>query len=332
MKRLISSLIGILSLVSLAVTPMASAATTWAATISKLPAYTTSHSFNVQYTILSTESQSFTVQLQQSNNGESFTDCGAAQLTTDDPNPNAANGNSGSVPACVTADGSYSFRFLVTPNEQASEPTATTSTTVDSVGPAAPTYSGKTQSGNTYVLSFSAPSTADVSTIQVFASTGKTYQAGESTRVGNLSASPNQSFSFSYTAPDSATRFFAIEAFDAAGNGSPTVGDPGTVVNPVRFVSQGGQGGGTAGTAGAQTASAGSVLGATTTGNGSGHVNAPGTSQTKKNGKVLGAATTTGNSTTAKWFAGIGSAVIILAILYYWLYGRSGSFPFKPGK
>ena len=339
MKRLVSSLFGALSLLLLAAAPMAAAASqTWTANINQLSAYTTAHNFNVQYNVLSTEQSNFCVQLFNNGGGEGSPVATANTQVGGDQNTNY--GNSGSFPVSVAADGAYTYTVVVhktdCTNTEDQQTAGTTSTTVDTTAPGAPSYHGKTQSGNTYTLSFTAPSDADVTHVQIFTSTAKTYQAGDSTRVGDVTVSPNQDKTFSYTAPDGAARYFALEAFDAAGNGSQTVGDPGTVVNPIRFVNQGGQGGGTTGTGSAQTAAAaGSVLGATTTGSsgtGSGHVNAPGTSQTKKNGKVLGAATSAGNSTSAKWFAGIGSAVIILAILYYWFYGRTGNFPFKPGK
>ncbi len=327
MKRLFSSLIGTLSLLVLAAMPIASAAT-WEATISQLPTYTTTHNFNVQYTVLSTQPDTFDVQLMQKGPGAGdFTPCGAIQHTSDDPH--ATNGNSGTVPACVSAEGNYSFEFVVNRNVQEgtdSQTTAITSTTVDTVAPGAPSYHGKTQSGNTYTLSFTAPGDSDVTHVQIFTSTGKTYPAGDSTRVGDVTVSPNQDRTFTYTAPDGATRYFAIEAFDAAGNGSPTVGDPGTVVNPVRFVSVGGQGGGGGAGAGTATTSTttGQVQGASTTAPNTttGQVNAPGSSNnSKNNGKVLGAATVVNHNNKTAWIASISGAVaLILLALYYWVW------------
>lgn len=325
MRRLVAvALASLCSIVSLVFMPLtASATATWQTTITKLPTYTTTHAFSVQYAVLSTRTDSFTVQLQQSNNGGEFFNCGSPRVTSDDPNPNAANGNSGSVPACIDNDGAYSFRFLVTPAEEGAQPTSSTSTIVDTIGPAAPIYGGKTQNGTNYVLRFTAPDTADVSTIQIFASTAKTYQAGDSTRIGLVSTSPNQQFSFAYTAPDGAARYFAIEAFDAAGNGSPVVGDPGTVVHPLASSANGGQssnGSAAAAIAEGTTTTGGQVQGATSNGT----VNAPGSGKTQKNstgsGKVLGITTT--NSSSSVWWYIVGAIIIVLLGWYYWLLRR----------
>jgi hypothetical protein len=221
--------------------------------------------------------------------------------------------------------------------EEDTQTTATKNVHVDATGPAAPIYGGKTVSGKTYTLNFTAPSTPDVSHVQIFASTNQTYQASDATRVGDISVSPNQSKTFTYTAPDSTPRYFALQAFDAAGNGSPTVGDPGTVVNPVRFINQGGTGaagsagagaGGGANTA-AVTAGGGQVQGVTTENN-NGEINAPGKSNNtdKKNGSVLGAETTKQSSSKKAWLA-TGGILLLLLAAYYWIFPHAGKSLFK---
>lgn len=325
MKRLLLSLLTITSL-TLGTTGVAAAFTTWTANISQLPATMNTRSFNVQYTVLSTEADTFTAQLKQSTDGgATYANCGVAQNTSTDPND--VNGGSGALPACVTGDGDYRFEIVIIRDggEGDSQTVGPTSTHVDATAPGAPVYGGKTQTGNSYVVKFTAPSDSDVTTVKVFASTSKTYTANSATQVGSVAVSPNQSTSFSYTAPDGATRYFSVQAFDAAGNGSSLVGDPGTVVTPVRVVNNGAaastNGGSAVQTAAATTStSTGQVQGVSTT---NGQVNAPGQSKTN-NGKVLGVEATAKGSSNLGWYF-LGGVVVILAGAYYWFFMRGKS-------
>ncbi len=327
MKRLITSFAAFLSLLTLAVAPMASAATYWQVNISS-PSTQNSRTFNVQYTVLATATADFSVQLFQDGSPP-----GSQQSTTTDAS--SAVGNSGTFTVTVTADGTYAYKVTATCQPAAdcagsTKPSNTVNVTVDATAPGAPTYNGKTQSGNTYTVSFKAPGDADVTNVKVFASTSKTYTADSAHQVGNVAVSPNQSASFSYTAPDSTTRYFSVQAFDAAGNGSALVGDPGTVVNPVVFVNQGGTGAVAAAQAAAATP-AGQVQGvSTTTANtGNGQVNAPGkSSSAKNNGKVLGAEITVNNSSHKVWYAS-GAVVLAILAIYYWFFARVGKGFFK---
>jgi hypothetical protein len=325
MKRLITSFVTTITML-FSLTGVAAAAT-WMASISQLPSTMNTHSFNVQYTVLSTQADSFTATLLESTNGGAYVQCGPSQDTNSDPND--VNGGAGALPACVSADGNYSFKVLITrdESEDPSQTVGPTNTHVDATAPAAPTYNGKTQSGNTYTISFTAPSTADVTNVKVFSSTSKTYTADSAHQVGNVAVEPGQTVNnFTYTAPDSSTRYFSVQAFDAAGNGSSLVGDPGTVVNPVVFVNQGGAVA-TAQTAAATTpATAGQVQGVSTTtpNTGStGQVNASGksTSSSSNKGKVLGIATTN-KSSKKGWYYGAGATILVL-LAAYWFFNRN---------
>ncbi len=234
MKRFITNFSAILGIMLLMVVPASAgidASPYWQVDISQ-PAAQNARTFDVQYTVLSTGTDSFTVKLYQ--NGI------VAPLQTDDTStdPNAFNGNSGTFAVSVLADGDYTY-YLAASRDSSADPIQTTSPItvhVDATAPAAPAYNGKTQSGNTYILSFTAPTDTDVKNVQIFASTSTTYTANASTRIGDIVVTPGQSQSFSYNAPDGAVRYFALEAFDTAGNGSTLVGDPGIVVNAVRTV------------------------------------------------------------------------------------------------
>lgn len=322
MKRLIATIATSAVLVGSLVG--SAAADTWTGTISQLPATMNTHNFNVEYNAFSLQANSFTAQLKVLAPGsEGYLPCGSTQDTSADPND--VNGGAGSinVAACVPSDGDYSFEVVITRDGTGGSDVQTvgpTSTHVDATAPGAPIYHGKTQAGNSYTLSFNAPSDSDVASVQIFASTSKTYTANATTRVGSVTVSPNGAYSFSYTAPDSATRYFSLQAFDTAGNGSAIVGDPGTVITPVRFINQLG-GSGSGGTASTAAATTGQVAGASTT---NGQVNATGQSKTNQgnNGKVLGSETVVNHSNTA-WYV-VGGLVILFAAAYYWFFIRTG--------
>lgn len=330
MKRLITTFAATAALV-LGMAGSA-AASTWAGTISQLPATMNTHNFNVQYTVLSTETDSFTAQLKVLAPGsEGYLPCGSTQDT--DVDANDFNGGNGTlnVAACVPTDGNYSFEVVITRDGTGGSDQQTvgpTSTRVDTTAPGAPIYHGKVQSGNTYTLSFTAPSDSDVSNVQIFVSTSKTYTAGPSTFVGKVGVTPNGNYTFAYTAPNSTPRYFALQAFDVAGNGSTIVGDPGAIVHPVVFVNNGA--GSSVVTASATGSGASSSNGSSSNGsngsNSSSQVGATGPSSTtksnQKNGTVLGTDTVTHHHNTV-WYI-VGGVAIVLLALYYWFFSRLG--------
>lgn len=314
MKRFITNFSAILSIMLLMVAPVSAfiaAAPYWQVNISQ-PATQNARTFNVQYTVLSTGTDSFTVKLYQ--------DGIVAPLQTEvtSTDLNAFNGNSGTFAVSVLTDGDYIYH-LAASRDSSTDPIQTTSPItvhVDATAPAAPAYNGKTQSGNTYSLSFTAPADTDVKNVQIFASTSTTYTADASTRIGDIVVTPGQSQSFSYNAPDGAVRYFALEAFDTAGNGSILVGDPGIVVHPVRVVAASNQ------------STSGATLGGSATTDetvtsqqlGAGQINAAGESATAaaRNTKVLGTATTKMNlfSNTKLGLSSI-LVLILLGLAYY---------------
>ncbi|MDL2341993.1 MAG: hypothetical protein QFB87_02870 [Patescibacteria group bacterium] len=330
MKRLLSVLSILASTASLLLAPGISFADTpfWQADIST-PATQNSRTFGVAYTVLSTQADSFTAQLYQDGNDS------ALQTQDTSTDPNAVNGNSGTFTVTVPGDGDYGYHVVLHRDADPSDTKTTASKTVhvDATAPDAPFYAGKTRSGNTYNLTFTAPNSPDVTLVQIFASTSTSYAASSNTRVGSISVTPGQTASFSYTAPDGATRYFALQAFDSAGNGSAPVGDAGVTVTPIQFVTTGGA------TQAANTTTAAAVLGANTTTENTapavattapaGQVEATGNNTTattpKKttNGKVLGSEITKPNASHAGWWYGLGGLVVLLALAYYFLVHRS---------
>jgi hypothetical protein len=274
MKRLTLTIASLLSLVTLSLGGLASAASSWYLNPIKPASEVNTRSFNIQYSVLSTQADVFTVTL--TNTGPAAFD--QSQQTNVDPH--GVNGNSGSFALTNVPDGHYTFTVTATRNGSADTAQSRSATVdVDATAPAAPTYNGKTRNGNTYSVSFTAPSTSDVKYIKVFASTSTTFIANNTTQVGEVAVNPGDPVTFNYLAPDGTARYFAVQAFDSAGNGSTLTGDPNIVVTTT-FV--GGQGGGAPVNTAAATGGAGGV------GGGAGAAGAAGTTPA---GEVQGAAT-----------------------------------------
>jgi|GEM_PF-2248370 len=318
MKRLIAQLVTTLTLIA-TMSGAASAFTSWSLRVDAPQSPSTSPSVNVEYKVLSVDPHDFAVSLYEDGSSTAV----ATNHTQVAGDPNTTYGNSGAFTVTLP-DGHHTFHVVAVNQDNNSDTqSANTAVDVDATAPGAPIYGGKTQSGNNYVVSFTAPSDSDVVTVKVFASTSKTYTADASTLVGTVSVSPSQAKTFSYTAPDSTPRYFSVQAFDAAGNGSPIVGDPGTVVTPVRTVNTGGTAGTPSVTTAAATGRTGQVQGVSTTNNG--EVNATGqskTNTTNKNGKVLGTETSANNASKAPWYFA-GGVLLILVAAYYWFFART---------
>ena len=319
MKRLIASLASTAAMLfaGLGGSFVAAANGFWSLNVSQLNQYTTSRSFNVQYTVLSTmQGTNFCVQLFQGD------DLLATQNTLNLSDPNTQFGDSGTFPVTVQADGPYTYTVTANMGSCAAPQdtkSGTTNTIVDTVAPGAPNYLGKAASGSNTTVNFTAPSDSDIATVNIYAGSSKTYDGDNAHLLKTVAVSAGQTYHETVNA--SPSLFFSVQAFDQAGNGSSIVGDPGTVVNPVRFVNNGVTAGGTGG-GGATTT--GQVLGVAT-GNGAnstngnssqGEVNAPGSSKTNKtnnnDGKVLGVATTNNNNT---WWQWTGIVIVILFAL-----------------
>ena len=300
----------------------------WTASISTLQSPINTQKFNIQYSVISLVPATFTVDLYVSiDNGATY---GTTPCETQDTNydPNNVYGGSGTLPACITSDGSYTFKVVITKDGDITDTfhPLYTSTVVNSVAPNPPTYNGKTISGDTYTLNFVAPTTSDVGYVNIYASTSTTYQTDSSTLVGKVNVTPGQSYSFAYTAPNSTTRYFSLQAFDTAGNGSTLVGDPGVIITPVITTSS------IQNTSTPGSTSSGQVLGSTTSATsstGSGQINAPGESSKKiaksNSGSVLGITKTPISQTkTTKEWETTAAVIVALIVIYLTYISRTG--------
>ena len=134
-------------------------------------------------------------------------------------------GGSWNQPVAVSTDGDYVFKIVATNSNGDADKSVETTVSVDTAAPSAPSYLGKTRSGNSYEVKFTAPSSADVSQVRVYAATSTSFTANSATQVGVVSVTAGQTASFTYSAPDANPRYFAVQAYDGHGNGSTLAGD-----------------------------------------------------------------------------------------------------------
>lgn len=306
MKRLVLALTSLLSLAMLAFAPAAAAnPANWTALLSSpySGSVANSRSFNLVVSVSSTQASDVMT-------AKVYQDATLLGTFSDDA---STSGGSWNQPVSVASDGTYNFKAVVSNSNGDPDKTVQTTVTVDATAPSAPSYLGKTRSGNSYTVKFTAPSTSDVTQVRVFASTSTNFTANGSTQVGVVNVSPNQTVSFVYNALDGNERFFAVQAFDAAGNGSALTGDAVVTAGSVITVSSATTGShsstsssGSSSTSGSSPTTAGQVAGTDSNGTNSG-------SQDK-------ASTTTGSDTgTTKkrtsW-AAVGYTLVALAVLY----------------
>ncbi len=305
MKRL--SLIAVTVVVSL-VTAASSVGSAVAATFVKVNIATPttlsrSKTFNVEFTALSTNAgDNLDVALFQ--NGSQIN-----SRTTTKP-----FGDSGTFAVTVPADGNYQYYFTAN-NGSTTVSSATKTVTVDTAASAPLAYGGTTRNGNSYTVSFTVPAGSDITQVRVFSSAAPNFTADGSTEVGVINVTPGQTVTFTYNSPDNRQRFTAVQAFDAAGNGSTLTGDANTNVNQGLGLPAGG--------VLLAAAGAAAVAGAANDDQ-DGQVNADGNSTTdgvrQSDGDVLGteAASTvaSGNSNSSTIAYLIIAALILAAIIY----------------
>lgn len=138
----------------------------------------------------------------------------------------AAGGNSGNCPvtgSTVVGDGSYQFKA------QANGTDSNTATVAyNTSGPDTPTnYSKEQVSSCIWRIKFKTANDGGKTVkVEVYRSSATSFNADGGTRVATVSIGSNTDGSADISSPDcSKTYYFAIRAFDSAGNGSGVVGD-----------------------------------------------------------------------------------------------------------
>jgi hypothetical protein len=156
-------------------------------------------------------------------------DAGLVQFGSDiNLTPNG--GNSGYChidSSIVTGNGSYNFQVKAssTGGDATSE---TVSLTYNSDGPGTPTNWSKDKTGScTYKIHFrSADDSGKTIKVNVYRSSDTSFNLDGGTQVGTVTIGSNTDADFSNDVPDCGkTYYYAVRAFDSAGNGSGVLGD-----------------------------------------------------------------------------------------------------------
>ncbi len=259
---------------------------------------------------------SISVQCYWQKNGGSWNALGAA-ITVIPGGNNTANCQTSSNQ--INEDASYGFYATATDGTN-NATTQTVSVNFTRNGPGTPTNYAKNKNNCAYQISLrTADDGGKTVKVEVYRSTNTSFSADGSTKIGQISVGSNTDSSYTDNPPDcGANYYYAIRAFDAAGNGSGVVGDSQSVT-VATSVSR------ATGTVGAIPAGTnGNVLGAET-----------GTSAGQSAGEagVLGEATPSAvtpapaqpanaaGNRTAAWAAGI----LLIVVFLVWLLRQKPS-------
>lgn len=170
---------------------------------------------------------SISVQCYWRKNGGSWNTLGAVINVIPGGN-NTANCKTSS--SEVNEDATYDFYAHVSGSE--SMDTQTVGVTVNTSKPGTPTnYSKEKPTSCTYKISFKTADDAGKTVkVEIYRSTNTSFTADNGTKVGQVAIGSNTDGFYNDNVPDCGTNYYyAIRAFDAAGNGSDVVGDSQTV-------------------------------------------------------------------------------------------------------
>lgn len=129
--------------------------------------------------------------------------------------------------AIINKDGTYQFYAHAIAGSETVD-SSTVSVEYKTSGPGTPINFSKTKSGDCqYKITFkTADDSGRTSKVELYRSDQTKFDTNSGTRVGSLSIGSNQEGSFTNDISDcNKTYYYAIRAFDSAGNGSGVVGD-----------------------------------------------------------------------------------------------------------
>ena len=133
----------------------------------------------------------------------------------------------------ISPIGNYKFRAVAT-SDTGTEVSNEVSVDYDDSRPGKPENYGKEKiSDGTFKITFKTANDAKTVKVEVYRSDSTSFDLNGGTKVGEVALGPNQNGEFTNTVPDaSKTYYFALRAFDSAGNTSDPVGDsmPSTIV------------------------------------------------------------------------------------------------------
>jgi len=174
------------------------------------------------------EDLNFDYQVSSVDSGDSYTVELFKDAALDDIHAIASANASGSFDVIFPGEGTFTYKLVAT-NLDDGDPimmSAEMDITFDTTAPASPIYGESVRTGDSYKISFTAPSDVDVETILVFASTETdSVPLDLTTLIGVVPTTPDEAHTFDFDAPTSDQYYFAVIAVDAAGNFSDPVGD-----------------------------------------------------------------------------------------------------------
>lgn len=231
---------------------------------------TNKNSFTVTFVVLDRLGRPMTAECLKSgpNDGGSYSQFGSDISLLSGGN----TGNCSIDGSVVNTEGTYSFEVRVSASGPAeTEVSAPVSAQYLAGGPGTPnSYSKDHPSSCQYVIKFhTADDSGKTSSVKVYRSDSLSFSVDGSTQVGTVWIGSNMDGSFTDSVPDcNKTWYYAIRAFDGAGDGSAVVGDnqtttiegspaPTTAAIPVA-----GGASGIAGSTEGETGTSGAILGA----------------------------------------------------------------------
>jgi len=179
-------------------------------------------SFNLNFVTLDILNRPVTVKCFK----QSPSDAGFVQFGSDIALPTGGNSGKCEVNSVFGDQGTYQFK--VEANAGGEIVSDSTSVQYDNSGPGDPKdYNKEKVSNCEYKIHFKSADDAGATVkIEIYRSENTSFNTDDGTRVGSVSLSSNEAKDFPDTIPNcDKTYYYAIRAFDAAGNGSGVVGD-----------------------------------------------------------------------------------------------------------
>lgn len=284
------------------------------------------NSFNVSFEALDLLGRTVTVKcFQQGPADAGFSQFGASQTFSN-------GGNSGvcSVDGSVVNDGqgTYSFRVEATAGDGTGDnfDSETTSITYDTSGPGDVLgYSKNKTNSCEYTIHFqTANDSGQTVKVELYRSDVVPFNADHNSRIQSIPIGSNEARDTTDTIPDcNKTYYYAVRAFDSAGNGSALVGDNVsniTVINPT-----GSQAQGAIPVTGAGTNLGGSVLGLAGSSGPTGTAGGETLGDTQQSSEAAEVTSTPAASSTSSTrnFAIFGLVALLVALGYYLLKRRA---------
>jgi hypothetical protein len=182
--------------------------------ITQLPEYTTTNGFKLSYSALSDNPAAISAQFSVQKDGGIWNSFGAALP--------GANGQIQVTDVQMPSDANYCFKVVISGDEDQ------TCTTYDSAAPGnVANYSKGQVSPSTMRIYWTNPSISDFDVVYIYRGEQPDFTADEAHKVTGIGGTPGADMTYDDSGLDLAnkTYYYALRAFDKAGNGSGLIGD-----------------------------------------------------------------------------------------------------------